>query len=52
MEGTKIFYSVLVIKENPTDPSLRESLEAFNIHDPKKIAIPKALVLVSHYSFT
>lgn len=52
MEGTKIFYSVLIIKENPTDPSLRESLEAFNVSDPTKIAMPKALVMVSHYSFT
>jgi len=51
-EGSRVFVSVLVLKENPLDPILMESLLAFNIRNPKDYLVPKALVLISHYSFT
>ena len=51
-EGNRVYVSVLVLKENPLDPTLAEALKAFNITNPKDILVPKALVLISHFSFT
>lgn len=39
------------MKENPVYPGLTEALEAFNITDPKQFTVPKAICLISHYSF-
>ena len=50
-EGSWVYVSVLSLKENPLDPSLEIPLKAFNIVNPKEIVIPKALVIISHYSF-
>lgn len=46
-----MYVSVLVFNENPLDPALESTLRAFNITNPKEILVPKALVIISHYSF-
>jgi hypothetical protein len=51
-EGTRVYVSVLTLKENPMDPQLEPALKAFNISNVKDILVPKALIIVSHYSFT
>ena len=50
-QATRVYCTVLTIKEHPLDPGLEESLSGFNIEDNKAILVPKALILVSHYSY-
>lgn len=50
-EGTRIFVSCLVFKENPIYPELSDALAAFNVTNPKKFVVPKAICLLSHYAF-
>ena len=50
-EGTRIFWACLIFKENPVYPDLKEALLAYNITNPKCYVVPKAIWIISHYSF-
>jgi len=50
-EGGRMCCSCLIIKESPIYPNIIEPLKAFNITNPKQFFVPKAICLISHYSF-